>query len=321
MKQNRLLMLAAFAAAAALAAPPAPDAPLMEDKGVGLTAIDFDAALSRVPENRQGEVRMSHQRIMTLLDTAYVARQLAAKAKDAGLDKDPIVQKRLQQAMDNVLADVYMTHVEKTAKFPDLEPRARELYRSQPDKFKTEEAVNIQHILVGLNGRTREMALERAKELRAELDRTGEDFLSMAGRVSDDPDRRKNGGDLGYFSVQGLEAPLVEAARKMKRNEVSQPIETRHGYHLIRLIAWQPATPVTFEAAKRKLIDGELDRLMKERRENVVKEVRESPSVVVHRDNIEKLRIDVDVAKLSREARERDRELREREAAEAAKKK
>jgi peptidyl-prolyl cis-trans isomerase C len=293
-----------FAAAAgiALAAPLAPDTPLIEDNGVKVTVLDFEAALARIPEDKRGEVRISQERIATLLDSAYVARQVATRARAAGLDKDPVVQKRLEQAQDAVLADLYMAELDRTAKLPNLEQRARELYLADIDKFKTENEIYVQHILVGLVGRTREQALERAKELRAELDTGKEEFLAMAKRLSDDPDKRRNGGDLGWYSIRTLEPEIGQAAATMKKGEVSQPVQTRHGYHIIKFIDRRASTTTPFEAVKGRIIATERDRLLRERRDLLLKEIRDSKTVIVYRANMETLKVD-DPRARSQEAR------------------
>ncbi len=183
-----LLPACLLVAGIAVAAPLAPETLLIEDQGVRVIALDFEAALSRIPEGRRPEVRASHERVMALIDTVYVGRAVATKARTLGLDKDPVVQRRLEQHQEAMPTELYLAHVEKSAKLPNLEQRARELYLADLAKYRAGEEVYLQHILVGLQGRTREMALERAQQLRAELDAGKEDFLAMARRVSDDPD-------------------------------------------------------------------------------------------------------------------------------------
>jgi peptidyl-prolyl cis-trans isomerase C len=292
---NRIrLAIPLFLAAAgiALAAPLAPDTPLIEDNGVKVTVLDFEAAISRVPEDRRFEVRASTERIATLLDATYVSRQVAARARAAGMDKDPVVQKRLEQAQDAVLAELYVAELDRTAKLPNLEGRARELYLANLDSYKTENEIYVQHILVGLVGRTREQALERAKELRAELDTGKEDFLAMAKRVSEDPDKRRNGGDLGWYSIRTLEPEIGQAAATMAKNEVSQPIQTRHGYHIIKFIDRRASTTTPFEAVKGRIIAAERERLLRERRDQLLKEIRDSKTVIVYRANMETLKVE-----------------------------
>src|SRR5690349_2000652 len=104
------------------------DAPLVTDGPIVVDKADFEGSLLRIPEVYRAEVRMSHEHVSTLIDGIYVARVLAAKAKEAGLDKDPAVQARLKQVQDNFLAELYRAKVEKDTQFGNLEQRARELY-------------------------------------------------------------------------------------------------------------------------------------------------------------------------------------------------
>ena len=92
------------------------------------TPTDFEGNMLRIPESRRDEVRMSYDRVATIVDNMFIARSLAARAREAGLDKDPAVQKRLQQVQDGVLADLYVQKVEKEVPRANLDAaRARTL--------------------------------------------------------------------------------------------------------------------------------------------------------------------------------------------------
>ena len=65
----------------------------------------------------------------------------------------------------------------------------------------------------------------------------GEDFASVAMKVSDDPSAKNNGGDLGYFSAFKMVYPFENAAYTTKINEVSMPFKTRFGYHIVKPVA------------------------------------------------------------------------------------
>ena len=130
------------------------DAPVIADAAVLVDAGDVHAYLLRVPEDRRANFLTSYDRIATVADAVFVARTLAAKAKADGLDKDPIVQRRLQQAQDAVLADLYTQKVQREARSVNLDQRARELYRAEPEKYRSVEHVDVEHILIDLKGRT-----------------------------------------------------------------------------------------------------------------------------------------------------------------------
>lgn len=307
-----LLLTVALAAAAVSAAPaklPA-NTPLVVNGPIVVDSTDFEGNMLRIPENRRSEVRMSYERVATIVDNMFIARSLAARARELGLDKDPAVQKRLQQVQDGVLADLYVQKAEKEAVIGNLEQRARELYKAEQDKFVTREEVYVQHILVNLSGRTRDTALQRARKALEEA-KAGEDFLSVAARYSDDPDKKRHGGDLGYNSPNSFVEPVRNAIAAMKtKGEIAGPVESEYGYHILRFVDRKPATPIKYEAVAGRIIEAERERLKKQRVEALVSEVRSAPSVVVHRENVEKLVVPVDPGMLKRALEEKSAEAK-----------
>jgi peptidyl-prolyl cis-trans isomerase C len=302
-----ILLLTAAVAAATVAASPArlPDAtPLITEGPIVVDAADFEGNMLRIPENRRTEVRLSHDRVATIVDNIFVARTLAARAREAGLDKDPAVQRRLQQVQEGVLADLYVQKVEKEIDAGNLDQRVRELYKADQAKFVTPEAVHVQQILVNLNGRTREMALERARKALEEV-KGGADFLSVAARVSDDPDKKRNGGDLGYNAPDSFVEPVRKAVAAMKaKGEIAGPVESEFGFHILRLVDRKPSVPIKYEAVADRILEAEKQRLRKERVEALISKVRSSPSVVVHRANVEKLVVPIDPEMIKRATEE-----------------
>lgn len=305
MSKTLALMTAAFATATFAAAPYKlpPNTPLISDGKVVVDSTDFEGNLLRLPENKRDEMRMAYERVATIADNMFIARTLAARAREAGLDKDPAVQKRLQQVQDGVLADLYVQKVEKEVAIGNLEQRARELYKADQARYVTKEEVYVQHILVNLAGRTRATALERANQAAAEA-KAGDDFLTVATRYSDDPDKRNNGGDLGYNSPTTFVEPVRKAIGTMKtKGEIVGPVESEFGFHVLKFIDRKPPKPIPYEAVSKKIIEAERERLRKQRTEALVAEVRNSSTVVIHRDNVEKLVIPVDL-EIARKAME-----------------
>src|SRR6266498_3929870 len=97
---RKLTAAIAFAALsfAALAAPKVdPGMVVLENGGQKVTALDFDAAMTRFPDNLRDEARAYPDLIMRNIDALFVNRVLADRAKTAGIDKDPLVQKRIEQ--------------------------------------------------------------------------------------------------------------------------------------------------------------------------------------------------------------------------------
>lgn len=271
------------------------ETPLIVDAAIAVDAGDVRAYLLRIPEERRGNFLTSYDRIATVADAVFVARSLAAKAKEAGIDRDPVVQRRLQQAQDAVLADLYTQKIQSEAKTVNLDKRARELYLSEPTQYRSPDLVAVEHILIDFKGRTKEMARERAFDVYNQAKSGKEEFLTLASRFSDDPTKSRNGGSLGYSGPNSFNPQAKEAVLKLKnKGEISEPVESDSGYHIFRLVDRKPPEPVKFELVKDKIIEAERDRLQKQRADAVIQDIRSSPTVVTHRANVESLVVPID---------------------------
>lgn len=94
-------------------------------------------------------------------------------------------------------------------------------YESHKEDFNLASA---SHILVATR--------EEAEQARARV-KAGEDFATVAKEVSTDPSAQTNGGDLGSFRFADMVEPFAQAAFSMKAGEVSEPVETQFGFHII----------------------------------------------------------------------------------------
>lgn len=272
-----------------------PDAVLIQDGPIKVDVRDLDAFMLRIPEKMRVPFRTSYDRVASAVDTLYVTRVAAQRAREAGLDKDPDVQRRIQQIQEAFLADLYASKIQAEADKVDLEQRAKEIYAADPQRFTAPAQVYVQKILVGLNGRTPEMARERAQQVYRDATQGKEDFLQLAAKYSDDPDKVRNGGDIGFYDSSHFPAAVAEAIGKLDtKGQVAGPIETSDGFWIVRFVERKPEKLVPYAAVKQKIIDEERERLRKEKMERFLSEVRGSKTVVTNTDNVEKYVVKVD---------------------------
>lgn len=107
------------------------------------------------------------------------------------------------------------------------------------------EEITVSHILIGLTDqsgettRTQTQALARAKEVYAKATAADSNFAELAKQYSDDPGSSQNGGTYGPMSVSQFKSSMVsqfvQGALALKEGEISQPVKTDYGYHVIRL--------------------------------------------------------------------------------------
>ena len=295
------------------------DAPLIVEGDLRVDAADFEGNLLRIPQDKRAGFRQSYDRVVSVVDNVFLARSFAAKAREQNLDKDPAVQARLKQVQDAFLADLYVQSLEKEGVDIDIERRARELYTADQETYRTEEEAHVQQILVGTACRTKGAALELAAKAAREA-RAGANFLELAEKYSEPGETANKGGDIGTGPVKRLVEPVREALAKLKPGEISDPVESKFGIHVVKLIERKPATVRPFEAVKAQVITKEKGRLQRKRVEDAVTAVRNSSTVVTYRENIEALvRPGVDVQELTDKARAANREAAEPAGADSTK--
>ena len=125
-----------------------------------------------------------------------------------------------------------------------------------PNKFDEPEKVSASHILIGVRrDAPPEEALaaeKRANDIEDRL-KKGENFEDLAVQLSTDPTAKKNKGYVGSFSKEGIMPEFADAAFKLKPGEISPPVRTQFGYHIIKVTDRKPAHTQTIEEARDRI--------------------------------------------------------------------
>ncbi|WP_153772950.1 SurA N-terminal domain-containing protein [Pseudomonas sp. MNR3A] len=109
------------------------------------------------------------------------------------------------------------------------------------------------HILVEVNDKTDDaQAKARIEEIQQRLSK-GEDFAKLAKEFSQDPGSAANGGDLGFAGPGVYDPAFEDALYKLNKDQVSAPVRTEYGYHLIKLLGVEAPEVPTFASLKDKL--------------------------------------------------------------------
>src|SRR5208282_4100759 len=78
----------------------------------------------------------------------------------------------------------------------------------------------------------------------------GEDFNKLANELTEDPSGKANGGDLGYFSKEQMVPEFSEVAFKLEKSQISEPVKTQFGWHVIKVEDKRVKPAPTFEEVK-----------------------------------------------------------------------
>ncbi len=130
----------------------------------------------------------------------------------------------------------------------------KQYYEMYKDRFaEAPEEIKAAHVLLMVReGDDEGVVLARIKEIR-EKALAGEDFGELAARYSEEPGAAERKGSLGFFARGQMVKPFEERAFALKVGEVSAPVKTRFGYHLIKLLDRLPAGKRSFEQASEML--------------------------------------------------------------------
>lgn len=197
-----------------------------------------------------------------LVERTITERALTGAARAAGLDKEEAVRRRIQRAEEQELQQAFLAR-EVAASVTDTALRTR--YDQETGKRQGEEEVRARHIL-----------LKTEPEAQAALAavKGGEDFAAVARRLSTDPGAR-DGGDLGFFKRADMVPEFAEAAFTMKPGELSAPVKSPFGWHIIKVEERRAAPVPSFEDSRQQL----RQQMLQEQVDAVVQRVRAAAKV------------------------------------------
>ena len=143
-----------------------------------------------------------------------------------------------------------------------LNDKALEKYFEQNKGMFNGETVRVSHLLVDTRGLKTDAlclhALDHIKNIKKEIDR-GASFEEAAKKYSDCPSA-KNGGDLGFILRKGtLAKAFLDTAFSMRIGEISEPVQTEYGYHLIKVTDKKEGANIKFADVKKEVRLGALD--------------------------------------------------------------
>jgi peptidyl-prolyl cis-trans isomerase C len=203
--------------------------------GVNITDDDLRIAAADLGDSipRQLDAKGRQQ---YLLDYLIDGTLVAQKALQDKLDQGPEFARELAYYRSKVLMEALLTKVAREAVTPDA---LQKTYEQAAKAQKPEEEIHARHILVGSEAEAE--AVE--KRLKA-----GEDFAKVAKELS--KDTGSDGGDLGWFTREKVVPEFANAAFKLKVGDISAPVKSEFGWHIIQVLAVRQTQFPPFDQVK-----------------------------------------------------------------------
>jgi peptidyl-prolyl cis-trans isomerase C len=233
--------------------------------GAVVTQHDVESELQRASETARKNTLAKPEALQALVSNLLVRRELAAEARSSKLADSPVVQASVAIAQDGVLSEARLGALDKqnTPSDAALDAFAKSNYAAHGEKYERPTQSRASHILIPSSAPD---ALAKAKDVLAQL-RKGASFEAMAKEHSSDRGSADKGGDLGYFGPGKMVKPFETAVDQLAQpGDLSEPVETQFGFHIIRLEGRKPKGRIPYEELREKL--------MAEARQNLVNEGR-----------------------------------------------
>jgi peptidyl-prolyl cis-trans isomerase D len=249
----------------------------------GLSPREFEQRLRAENLTRQVQIGLADSAIVTEAEVIALARLLAQERVVAAAVISPEayeqaaritpaeIEKHYEASADQFKTQdqVRIQYLELKAgalgaKYQPDEAELKRAYEEEAARYVTAEKRRVSHILITLPEGAAQDEAGKAQARIADIERklrSGGDFAQLARQHSQDTDSAKKGGDLGELRAGLLPKPLEQAARALKLREVSQPVRSEYGYHLLMLTAHTPEKRKPLADVK-----PELTKLLRQRR-------------------------------------------------------
>jgi peptidyl-prolyl cis-trans isomerase C len=272
-----------------------PSTILYQTDSVVVTQGDFeDYLIARgVDEKQRAQALSKPGAVRQIVDTIFMIKVMSARANanpeiDRSRIEIEVADHRARLLMRAQLDDEISEELADT----DWDALAMDEYNANPDKYTRRETIRASHILVYSKDRSAEELEARVSEVMAALE-NGESFDEVAKAYSDDSGSAAKGGDLGFFS-RGRMVPEFEAAAfaLVDAGDMSEPVTSQFGVHIIKLTDRREAGPVPFEQAKLQIMPVLRGKVNARTRESVMQTVKQesvSGGIAVNEDALKQL--------------------------------
>lgn len=192
--------------------------------------------------------------VLQLIENLYVIRRSAHLAEAEGLVSQSDVAWVAEYTANRSGYNTWRSH-QADVRLADMDygELARELYTAEADSFRQPDQISVDHILIKTDGKSWREVVSKTEDVLARLE-AGEDFNELALELSEDASAKTNRGQLGFFS-KGEMAPGFEAKAftMTEPGEVSDPVVSRFGIHIIRFNEARAGARKSFEQMSRIL--------------------------------------------------------------------
>lgn len=201
--------------------------------------------------------------IEILAKEIYLDDEIAKLAKKEKLLKNPDVKGRIHEAKNKILRQAF---VDSLIKNEVNDEKISEKYVELTNELQGKKEYLVSHIVI----KSKDEALKISKELNSKKVR----FSDVARKKSLDQESGAKGGELGYILEDNIIKEIAAEIVKLKKDEISAPIQTKFGWHLVKFSATRDAKALPFEQVKDNIKEQLIENRLSEINAKIMKDAK-----------------------------------------------
>lgn len=254
--------------------------------GVEIKAGQVHDFVQRLDPAQRAQAQKDPQALIPLMRNELGRLAVLNEAKEKKWDQRPDVQALIEQQRNQAILGSYLQSVVQLPAGYPSDSEVQAAYESNKGNFVKAGQYHLAQIFftvpTSADKGVTDAVQRRAEEIARKARARGADFAALARENSDHKESAVQGGDMGWVGAQQLLPEIRNAVAAMAKGEISQPIRTLAGYHIVKLIETKPSGVVPLADVRENLVQGLRQRKLEELQAAYVNNVLEHGGLAIN---------------------------------------
>jgi peptidylprolyl isomerase len=225
---------------------------------VELHAAEIKSLLENLSPDARRQLASDPQQLERAVREQLILKAVLAEAKQKGWDKKPELQPMIERARDQVIVSSYVSSVAKPADSYPSEEELKQFYEQNKAQLQAPPQYQLAQIYLpapeAMEKPKADEVAKKAADLSARLGKTPADFARLAKENSAHKESADKGGEIGWVGEDQMVMEIRRVAVRMKKGEISPPIKSPAGWHIIKLLDTRPAAQRPLAEVRSRLV-------------------------------------------------------------------
>jgi parvulin-like peptidyl-prolyl isomerase len=212
---------------------------------VELHSSELKTILEAQPPDARHQLATDPAALERLVRSELMRKAVLNEARQKGWDKRPELQPLIEKARDQVIVSSFVSNLAKPGDGYPSEEEVKQFYESNKAQLLAPPQYQLAQIFLpaaeGTDKAKAEEARNKIGELSVKLGKSGADFAKLAKENSAHKESAEKGGELGWVSEEQMVPEMRRAVTALNKGEVSPPVKSAAGWHLVKLLDKKPA--------------------------------------------------------------------------------